>query len=78
MNKSKLVLAFIIVSAAAGAAMANRARSFIGYIGSGGIYSTVYVPFECPEIGWGCIYTSGSNTYQVYTRQGILLNPVKP
>lgn len=79
MNKPKLVLAFIIVFAAAGAAMATKARSFIGYINiGGGVYSQVWVSSQCPDLGWGCLYTTNNMTYQIYTLSGIWLNPVRP
>ncbi|SHN45516.1 hypothetical protein [Chitinophaga sp. CF418] len=79
MNKAKKILVFILASAAISAAYAMRARDFFGYIGlGGGLYSAVYVPFDCPEVGWGCLYTINSNTYQVYTLSGIRMNPVKP
>ncbi|SDF60670.1 hypothetical protein [Chitinophaga filiformis] len=79
MNKAKLILALILLLAAAGAAMATKARSFIGFIANGPFYYTVYVPFDCPEDGWGCVYTSSNGlTYQVYTLSGIRFFPVKP
>ena len=79
MNKSKLVLAFILLFAAAGAAMATKARSFVGFIADGNVYSPVFISFDCPDVGWGCIYTSSNNmTYQVYTLQGIRFTPVRP
>jgi len=79
MKRAKLILALIIAAAAVSAAYAFKARSFIGYIGSGGIYSAVWVSFECPDTGWGCEYTStNGQTYQIYTLSGIRFYPVKP
>lgn len=78
MNRAKWVLSFIVAAAAVGAAYAMKARDFFGYIRVGTLYSAVYVPFECPDIGWGCEYTTNGSTYQVYTLQGIRMNPVKP
>lgn len=79
MNKAKKILIVIITAAAISAAYAMRARDFIGYIGlGGGLYSVVYVPFDCPETGWGCLYTTNSHTYQLYTLSGIRMNPVMP
>jgi hypothetical protein len=79
MNKPKLVLAFILAFAAAGAALTTKSRSFIGYIASGSSYHPVYVPFDCPDHGWGCQYTAANGlTYQVYTQAGVRFLPVKP
>ncbi|UPK67991.1 DUF6520 family protein [Chitinophaga filiformis] len=78
MKKSKIILVAIVLLAAVGAAMATKARSFIGYINMGGVYSPVWVPFDCPQAGWGCVYTSNNMTYQIYTLSGIWFNPVRP
>jgi hypothetical protein len=79
MNKARVLLAVILIMAAAGGAMATKARSFLGYISNNGVYSAVYVPFDCPDTGPGCIYTSwNSQTFQVYTLSGLKFTPVKP
>jgi len=78
MIKAKLILSIIVAAAAIAAAFAFKSRAFIGYINAGGIYQAVYVDNVCPDVGWGCLYTSNNNTYQVYTLSGIRMNPVKP
>lgn len=79
MTKARILLAFILVIAASGAAMATKARSFIGYIESGGVYSAVYVPYNCPETGPGCIYTAwNGQAFQVYILSGLRFTPVRP
>ncbi|SEW38882.1 hypothetical protein SAMN05428988_4939 [Chitinophaga sp. YR573] len=79
MNKAKLLVAVLLTLGAAGAAHATKAKAFMGYVYSGGVYTSVYVPYDCPETGYGCIYTSwNGNTYQVYMQSGIQFYPVKP
>jgi hypothetical protein len=79
MKKARVLLAVILIMAAGGAVMATKARSFIGYIVNAGVYSTVVVPFNCEDVGAGCIYTSWNGaTFQVYTLSGARLYPVKP
>jgi hypothetical protein len=79
MSKAKLMLAGILIMAAAGGAVATKARAFIGIIVNGGVYYTVLVPFDCPNTGPGCIYTSwDGGTFQVYTLSGLKLVGLKP
>ncbi|MBW8683079.1 hypothetical protein [Chitinophaga rhizophila] len=79
MKKAKMMLALIIAATAVSAAYAFKARSFFGYVVDGGVYSIVLIPFNCPAIGEGCIYTSwNNNTFQVYTLSGLRMNPVRP
>lgn len=64
---------------AAGAVLATKAKSFKGYIINAGVYSTVIVPFNCDDLGPGCIYTSwNGNTFQVYTLDGTTFRAVRP
>lgn len=70
-KRAKLVLVIILSAAALSTAYAFKARSFIGYIGSGGVYSAVWISSECPDVRWGCLYTAtNGETYQVYTLLG--------
>ena len=79
MNKVKLLLAAVLIFAAAGAAKATKARDFMGYVYYNGAYTVVYVPYDCPESGYGCLYTSWNGVhYQVYMQSGIQFYPVKP
>ena len=79
MNKVKLLLAAVLIVAAAGAAKATKAKSFIGFIYSGGAYLPVYVPYNCPDVGSGCIYVApNGRSYQVYTQSGLYFYPLQP
>jgi hypothetical protein len=78
MKKARVVLIAILIMAAVGAAVASRARSFIGFVVDAGVYYTVLVPFDCPNTGGGCIYTWDASTYQVYTLSGLRLVSLRP
>jgi hypothetical protein len=79
MNRMKILLAVILFIAAAGAAKATKARAFIGYIYNAGAYSPVYVPYDCPDVGYGCYYVApNGRTYQVYMQSGVQFYPLQP
>jgi hypothetical protein len=68
-----------MIVAAAGAAKATKARDFYAYVLYNGAYMPVYVPYDCPDIGYGCTFSSRNGTaYQVYEQIGIQFYPLKP
>jgi hypothetical protein len=79
MNHLKVLLVSVLIVAAALSAKATKARVFLGYIYSAGAYSSVFVPYDCPDIGYGCSYTSWNGiVYQVYEQVGTQFLPLKP
>jgi hypothetical protein len=79
MNHVKVLLVSALIATAALAAKASKPRVFLGYIYNAGAYTSVYIPYDCPENGYGCLYTTWNGyTYQVFQQVGNSFLPLKP
>jgi len=80
MNKPKMILVAICFLAAAGGALASKARRLDGFIFKGGVYVPQAINQNCPRLAAGCKYTSVDDaTFQFYTKDASgVYNSVAP
>lgn len=80
MKKTKIFggLGVLLLSAIGAFATTSTHRDNIYWFDNGGIATSVSVPFNCPNLGFGCVGTSGlSKDHQLYLHS-TLETAIKP